>query len=99
MGRQNPCEIAFKDISEFDGQNPIIGSLLAEIESKKLTDEAVRKFLDGAPSTKDLERNKGLENFKKFKRKLAAKNPSVAAKLLLNNGESDASDDNNNEDS
>ena len=29
--RQNPFELVFKDISTFDGQNPIISKLLSEI--------------------------------------------------------------------
>ena len=45
LRRQNLYDIAFKDISKLDGQNLIIGSLLAEIESGKLTDEVVPNFL------------------------------------------------------
>ena len=33
--RQNALELVFKDISSFDGQNPIIGSLLREIDVGK----------------------------------------------------------------
>ena len=46
LQRQNPYEIVFRDISKFDGQNPLIGSLLAETESGKLTDKSVLKFLN-----------------------------------------------------
>ena len=70
LRRQNPYEILFKDISKFDGQNSINGSLLAEIESGKLIDEAVQKFIDGAPSTKDLEIRRGEEDLKNFNKKL-----------------------------
>ena len=33
--RQKPLELVFKDISNFDAQNPIIGSLLKEIDFGK----------------------------------------------------------------
>ena len=32
---QNPLELVFEDISAFDAQNPIVGSLLREIDLKK----------------------------------------------------------------
>ena len=38
---RNPYEVVFKDISKSEGQNPIFGSLLPEIESGELTDAAV----------------------------------------------------------
>ena len=33
--RQNPLELVFEDISTFDAKNPIVGSLLREIDIKK----------------------------------------------------------------
>ena len=42
LRKQNPFETVFKDIFKFDVQNAIIGSLLSEIESGKLTDESVK---------------------------------------------------------
>ena len=53
----------FKVILKFDKQNPIIGSLLGEIEGGKLTDELVKTFLDSMPSIKDWEVER-LENLK-----------------------------------
>ena len=35
MRRQNPFELVFEDISTFDAENPIVGSLLREIDLKK----------------------------------------------------------------
>ena len=35
--RQNPLELVFEDISTFDAKNPIVGSLLREIDIKKKT--------------------------------------------------------------
>ena len=35
LSRQNPLELVFKDISTFDAENPIIGSLLRELCLKK----------------------------------------------------------------
>ena len=35
LRRQNPLELVFEDISTFDAENPIIGSLLRELDVKK----------------------------------------------------------------
>ena len=35
LRRQNPLELVFEDISTFDAENPIVGSLLREIDTKK----------------------------------------------------------------
>ena len=35
LRRQNPLELVFEDISTFDAENPIVGSLLREIDLKK----------------------------------------------------------------
>ena len=37
LRRQNPLELAFEDILTFDAENPIVGSLLREIDIKKKT--------------------------------------------------------------
>ena len=34
LRRQNPLELVFEDISTFDAENPIVGNLLREINSK-----------------------------------------------------------------
>ena len=35
LRRQNPLELVFEDISTFDAENPIIGSLLRKLDVKK----------------------------------------------------------------
>ena len=35
LRRQNPLELVFEDISTFDAENPLVGSLLREIDTKK----------------------------------------------------------------
>ena len=35
LRRQNPLELVFEDISTFDAENPIVGSLMREINIKK----------------------------------------------------------------
>ena len=37
LRRQNPLELVFEDISTFDAENPIVASLLREIDIKKKT--------------------------------------------------------------
>ena len=39
MRKPNPINVAFKDKTKFDTQNPIIGTLLTEIEASKLYHE------------------------------------------------------------
>ena len=68
LQRQDPYEIAFKDVSIFDKENPIIESLLTKIEGGKLTGELVKKCLNSTPSIKDLEIQQRLENLKKSNR-------------------------------
>ena len=51
MYKQNP----FFKISKFEVHNPIIGRLLSKIESSKLTDESVKRFLNKLPNSKDIE--------------------------------------------
>ena len=41
LRRQNPLELVFEDISTFDAKNPIVGSLLREIEIKKNSQIAI----------------------------------------------------------
>ena len=83
-------------MSKFDRLNPIKGSLLAEIEYGKLTDEAVKKFLDGAPSTKDLEIKRLFENLENFNRNNALTNVTNNQKLKPNSYNDD--DDSNDKD-
>lgn len=48
LRRQNPLELVFEDVSTFDAENPIVGSLLREIElNKKQTDS---DFIKSLPS-------------------------------------------------
>ena len=71
-----------KDITKFDAQNPIIGSLLSEIESRKLTDESVKNFLDKAQNLEGIKLNQKLQNLKFCNNKLQ----------LNNNNDNDSSD-------
>ena len=47
MRKQNPLELVFEDISTFDAENPIVGSLLQELDvgKKDVTSELVKKKL------------------------------------------------------
>ena len=48
--RQNPLELVFEDISTFDSENPILGSLLREIDiRKKQTNSNFIKSLPSQP--------------------------------------------------
>ena len=54
LRRQNPLELVFKDISTFDAENPIVGSLLREIDlNKKQSDSDFIKII-AKPSGKGI---------------------------------------------
>ena len=56
MKKANPIDNVFKDKAQFDTQNPIIGTLLTQIQSGKTKSEkAIENQLKGAPSIKDLQ--------------------------------------------
>ena len=42
---QNPLQVTFKDVKKFGPQYPIIGKLLTQIESSKLTEKRIRDQL------------------------------------------------------
>ena len=57
---KNPLELVFEDISTFDAENPIVGSLLREIDvNKKDTDSDLIKNLPNQTG-KELEIRKRL---------------------------------------
>ena len=50
LWRQNPLELVFEDISTFDAENPIIGSLLRELDvGKKVEASNLIKIAPGPP--------------------------------------------------
>ena len=53
MRNNNPIELLFKDVKHFDAQNPVIGSLIKEVDVGKKKD--LSKFSDKAPDITDLE--------------------------------------------
>ena len=62
--KENQYGIFFKDISKFDMQNPVIGSIPSEIESGKLTEKSLKRFFSKAPNSKDIELNQELQRLK-----------------------------------
>ena len=67
MRSQNPLELVFEDISTFDAENPIVGSLLREIDiKKKQSDSDFIKSLPSHPG-KEFEIKKRLDKLKGIK--------------------------------
>ena len=67
LRRQNPLELVFEDISTFDAENPIVGSLLREIDiKKKQSDSDFIKLLPSHPG-KEFEIKKRLDKLKGIK--------------------------------
>ena len=83
MERQIAYEIVFKDILKLEKKNPIIDSLLGEIEVGRLSDESIKTFLDSSPSVKDLEIKQCLENLKEQKKKWEMREVISAIENLL----------------
>ena len=64
LRRQNPLELVFEDISTFDEENPIVGSLLREIDiKKKQSDSDFIKSLPSQPG-KEFEIQKRLDRLR-----------------------------------
>lgn len=64
LRRQNPLELVLEDVSTFDAENPIVGSLLREIElNKKQTDSDFIKSLPNQPG-KEFEIKKRLDRLR-----------------------------------
>ena len=63
MYRQNPRELVFKDISTFDAQNLLIGSLIKEIEIRKK--DLVSELIKKTPNSIDFEIESRLNALKK----------------------------------
>ena len=64
LRRQNPLELVFEDISTFDAENPIVRSLLREIDlKKKQTDSDFVKSLPSHPG-KEFEIKKRLDKLR-----------------------------------
>ena len=51
----NPLDVVYKKQAKFDVQNPIIGSLLKQINSGKVTDDGVKRTLDKGPDPRALD--------------------------------------------
>ena len=66
LRRQNPLELVFEDISTFDAENPIVGSLLREIYiKKKQSDSDFIKSLPSHPG-KEFEVKKRLDKLRRI---------------------------------
>ena len=64
LRRQNPLELVFEDISTFDAESPIVGSLLREIDiKKKQSDSDFIKSLPSQPG-KEFEIKKRLDQLR-----------------------------------
>ena len=62
--KQNPLELVFEDISTFDSENPIVGSLLREVDFRKKQTES--DFIKSFPSQpgKEFEIKKRLDKLR-----------------------------------
>ena len=49
------ASIKNKNKAKFDVQNPIIGSLVAQVQENKINEKAILNQISGAPTTKDIE--------------------------------------------
>ena len=69
MKKSNSVDVVFKDKAEFDIQNPLIGTLLTQIQLGKSNEKAIENQLKSVPSIKSLQIAKRLERLKQYNRK------------------------------
>ena len=66
----NPLDVVYREQANFDVQNPIIGSLLKQINKGKTTYEGIKKTLDKGPDPRALDlQERFTEIFDKYKKK------------------------------
>ena len=83
MRRQNPLELVFENISTFDAENPIVGSLLREIDiKKKKSDSGFIKSLPSHPG-KEFEIKKDSMHLETLKTMITLITIIIADHLLL----------------
>ena len=54
MKKPNPIDAVFKDKAKFEVKDPIIGSLVAQVQENETNEKAILNQLSGVPSTKDI---------------------------------------------
>ena len=69
MKKPNQIAAVYKDIEKRDTQNPVIGSLLTQIKSGKLTDKKVDEYHNKIPAVKDLEMAEKVKQLKDLNKK------------------------------
>ena len=66
MKKSNPIYAVFKDKAKFDVQNPIGGSLIAQVQENKAKERAYMKQLSQAPSITDINIGNRLKELRDF---------------------------------
>ena len=66
MKKSNPIDVVFKDKAKFDVQNPVVGSLIAQVQESKKKEREYLKQLSGVPSVTDIDIGKRLKELKDF---------------------------------
>ena len=91
LRRQNPLELVFEDISTFDAENPIVGSLLREVDiRKKQSDSDFIKSIPSHPGKefeiqKRLDRLRGISSNNNNNNNLGGDGGDGGTNLDLNN--------------
>ena len=66
MKKSNQIDVVFKDKAKFDVQNPVVGSLIVQVQENKKKEREYLKQLSGAPSVTDIDIGKRLKELKDF---------------------------------
>ena len=66
MKKSNPIDVVFKDKAKFDVQNPVVGSLKAQVQESKKKEREYLKQISGVPSVTDIDIGKRLKELKDF---------------------------------
>ena len=66
MKKSNPIDVVFKDKALFDMQNPIVGSLIAQVQENKARERECMKQLSTGPSITDINIGNRLKELRDF---------------------------------
>ena len=66
MKKSNPIDAVFKNKAKFDVQNPVVGSLIAQVQENKAKEKVYLKQLDQAPEVVDIDIGRRPQDLSEF---------------------------------
>ena len=66
MKKSNPIDAVFKNKAKFDVQNPVVGSLIAQVQENKAKEKVYLKQLGQAPEVVDIDIGRQPQDLSEF---------------------------------